>query len=259
MAKIYLGTVALEINRWSSREPSYLVSQWIEKIKTAGFDGLELWENHVLRSPGEAEKIRASGLKVAIYNHYGTFSSSPDDVEKRKAAAQMVSLLGAGAVKYNVGSAPELTAQYKENVLAFADELPKDCVLLCECHAGTVLEANDAAEPFFDGLSPEKFGLILHPFASPGELTEKFKRFGSRIAHIHSQLTMPDGCRHCLEDWPERVLDAFDIMKSNGFKGNFTIEFTGLTASPDENIDGLFSNAVKDLGYIKETYLRSVT
>ena len=254
MANIYLGTIALEINRWSSREPSFLVSHWLKKIQAAGFDGLELWENHVLRSQGEADKIKASGFPVAIYNHYGVFSSSANDVEKRKTAANMINHLGAGAVKYNVGNDTELLPQYKENVLCFAEELPKDCVLLCECHAGTVLETDKAVEAFFEGLCPKKFGLIIHPFGSPDELCNKFKQFGSRIAHIHSQLNGQDGSRLCLEDWPVRVLECFEIMKLNNFTGNFTIEFTGLTAAPGENIEDLFANAVRDLEFIRKSF-----
>ena len=252
MTKIYLGTIALEVNRWTSREPSYLVSQWINKIQAAGFDGLELWENHVLRSPGEAEKIKASGFPATVYNYYGIFTA--DCAQKSKAAIDMIGLLGSSAVKYNVGNDPALLPQYKENVLRFADGLPKECVLLCECHGGTALETNDAIEAFFEGLCPQKFGMIVHPFGCPDELRAKFERFGSRIAHIHSQLSRQEGIRLCLDDWPERVLECFDIMKTNGFAGSFTVEFTGLTAAPDENIDDLFVNAVKDLEFIRKSF-----
>ena len=249
--QIYLGTIALEMNRWSTRIPSYLVSDWIPKIKSAGFDGLELWENHVLLSPGEADKIKATGFPVAIYNHYGGFSNSAEDIEKRNTAAEMINHIGAGAVKYNVGSNPFELPSYKENVLRFADALPKDCVLLCECHDGTALEATYAIKSFFDGLCPQKFGLILHPFDSSKALKAKFTRFGKRIAHIHSQLTSPGGTRICLEEWPKRVCDCLDVMKQNGFAGNFTIEFTGLTSAPGENIDDLFTNAIKDMNFIR--------
>jgi len=251
--KIYLGTVALEMNRWSSRIPTFLVSQWIPKIQAAGFEGLELWENHVLLNPGEAQKIKATGFPVAIYNHYSKFSSSLEDIEKREAAVKMICYLGAGAVKYNIGNDQTLLPQYRENVLRFADTLPEDCMLLCECHDGTLLETNDAIEAFFEGLCPKKFGLMVHPFGCPDILREKFARFGPRIAHMHSQLAKEDNMRMCLEAWPERVQACFGVMKEYSFAGNFTVEFTGLTAAPGENIERLFANTVKDMEYIRKS------
>lgn len=248
--KIYMGTIVLEMNRWSSRVPSYLVSEWIDKISAAGFEGLELWENHVLRSPGEAEKIKASGFPVAVYNTYADFTDDAEETAKRTKAAEMIHFLGADAVKYNVGNNPELLPQYKQNLLKFADALPADCVLLCECHQGTQLEHNDILAEFFDDLCPQKFALMLHPFGPPEELETRFKLFGSRIAHMHSQILLDD-IRVRLDRFPERAQASFDIMKAHAFTGGFTIEFTELTASPGENIADLFTNAVLDMQYIR--------
>ena len=249
---IYLGTIALEVNRWSSRIPTFLVSQWIPKIRDAGFDGLELWENHVLLSPGEAEKIKDSGFLVAIYNHYGGFTNSPEDVDRRIKAAEMINFLNAGAVKYNIGNDPAMLPVYKENVLKFAESVPAK--LLCECHGGTLLETNEQIAAFFDGLCPDKFGIMVHPFEEPDILQTKFELFTNRLTHIHSQITSSEGQRICLEEWPERVQACFDVMKANNFSGNFTVEFTGLTAAPEENINSLFTNTVKDLNYIRRYY-----
>jgi len=250
---ISLGSIALEVNRWSSRNPSYSVSGWIPKIKAAGFDGLELWENHVLLAEGEAEKIAASGFPVSVYNHYGLFTNDKEEIAKRDMAVKMIKTLGTKAVKYNIGNNPELLAEYKENVLAFASALPEDCVLLCENHAGTLLETDDAIESFFDGLCPHRFALVIHPFGEPEELRQRFIRFGERIAHIHSQLSRGDE-RIRLDRWPERVMACFDIMKEYGFSGGFTVEFTELTSAPGENIEDLFTNAVLDLEFIRRCF-----
>ena len=250
--KIYLGTIALEKNRWSSRVPSYLVSEWLPKIKAAGFDGLELWENHVLSSPGGAEALKNSGFPIAIYNHYGTFSNSPEDIEKREKAVKMINFLGAGAVKFNVGNDPALLGEYRDNVLRMADAI--DGIMFCECHANTLLEFNDDIVAFFKDLCPEKFQLMVHPFIEPNLLDEKFEIFGSRLTHIHSQLSSDSGERICLDRWPQRVNACFDVMKKQGFTGNFTVEFTELTAAPGENIDDLFANTIRDLTFIRSAF-----
>jgi len=249
---IYLGTVALEKNRWSTKIPTFLVSDWIPKFKAAGFNGLELWENHVLLSEGEAEKIKTMDFPVAVYNHYGTFTNSPNDVAMRVKAAEMTNFLGAGAVKYNIGNDPSLLDEYKSNVLKFAEEA--DCVLLCECHAGTLLEDDNAIKEFFKGLCPEKFALVVHPFDEPDVLRKKFEMFGERITHIHSQLSNPDGKRICLDGWPQRVDACLSIMKEYNFAGNFTIEFTELVATPEETIDKLFVNTIKDMQYVRNAF-----
>jgi len=251
--QICLGTIALETNRWSTRIPSYLVSDWIEKIQTAGFEGIELWENHVLKSDKEAEKIKESGIPVMVYNTYAGFTDSDDDKKARIKASEMINYLDAGAVKYNIGNDPKLFNEYKKNVQVFAESLPKSCALLCELHGGTLMENNNTAQVFFDGLCPQKFAIVAHPFISPEDLQTKFDYFGKRIVHIHSQLSLGDA-HVCLERRAEHVNACVNIMKDSGFTGNFTIEFTELTNSPGENIDDLFANAVKDMAYIRKLW-----
>src|SRR5215469_3771374 len=138
--RVALGTIALELNRWSTKMPSYRVSEWLPKIKNVGFDGLELWENHVLKAEGELQKIKAFGMPITVYNTYAGFTDSKEDTENRTKAVQMIHELGAGAVKYNVGNDKEAFEQYRKNLIKFAENLPESCVTLCECHGGTLLE-----------------------------------------------------------------------------------------------------------------------
>jgi len=249
--QIYLGTVALEINRWGSRIPSYLVSEWIPKIKTAGFAGLELWENHVLQNQSEAEKIKDSGFPVVVYNHYGLFTNEQEEL--RNKAINMINFLGAKAVKFNIGNDPALLNEYKENVKKFASSI--NATMLCECHDGTLLETNDGIASFFEDLCPQKFKLIVHPFGEPSVLRKKFELFGDRIVLMHSQTQNAAGERVCLEEQAEQVQACFSVMKEYNFAGDFTIEFTSLTALPGENINDLFANAIKDMEYVKRSLL----
>ena len=246
---VILGTIALEINRWSSRVPSFKVSDWIDKIRGDGFDGLELWENHVLLAEGEANRIKESGFPVVVYNSYIGFEDAAR--QKRDGAAEMIRFLGASSVKYNVGAGMDLFDEYKKNVREFADMLPDNCLLLCECHAGTILEDNETAKQFFEGLPADKFGIILHPFNDASVLQERFNIFGARIKQMHSQLVNENSERVCLASAPEYVSSCMNILKGNNFTGGFTIEFTGGTSMPGENIYCLFENAKSDLNYLK--------
>ena len=62
---IYLSTVAMEKNRWSTHQPSYEVSAFLPRLFRDGFRGIELWENHLfLASEAEQQRLLASGVPV---------------------------------------------------------------------------------------------------------------------------------------------------------------------------------------------------
>ena len=252
---IFIGTVALEVNRWSSRIPSFTVSDWIERMRDDGFDGLELWENHVMlhNSPEEEiKKILASEFPVDVYNSYIGFED--ENAFQRSKAVEMICTLKAKAVKYNVGSDIGKLAEYKSNLLEFAGNLPDGCRLLCELHDGTVLEDDAVAIDFFNDLPKKQFGIILQPFGDPELFKKKFDVFGNRISNIHSQLLNRDNARVRLDRMRTGVCDCFKVMKENGFNGDVTIEFTEGTAAPGENIEDLYKNAVLDMEFIRENY-----
>ena len=56
------ATVCMEKNRWSTRMPSFKVSEWIPRFKADGFDAVELWESHFLEADNdEQEALCRSG------------------------------------------------------------------------------------------------------------------------------------------------------------------------------------------------------
>ena len=251
--KFYMGSILLEKNRWQSRVPSFKVSEWVERFVEDGMEGIELWENHVLRAEdGEVEALQNAKLPIAVYNTYADFSDeSKPELAK---ASDMIHLLKAKGVKFNFGSDMNLMSEYRKNLLAFAESLPKDCVLLCEVHQGTVLEDVDVAGAFFADLPAEKYQIISHVFS--GDVTglqKQFDVFGSRITLAHVQHMMGDQ-RVCLEADADFVRECVKVMKANGFAGDFTLEFTEGTATPNENIEALYANAKRDMQFIKECW-----
>ena len=245
---IYMGTVCLERNRWGSREPSFLVSDWLPRFEADGFGGVELWEKHYLAA-GEAEQARlvSAASSVAIYNSYAAFDD--DGAALREQAVDAVTRLGTPAVKYNLGSDPTQLASYRRNLLTWSEQMPQACHLLCECHAGTVLERVDDAVTFFADLDPARFGIIMHPVGDPALVQGWFEAFGSRLAHLHIQMCGPEtdptvpGNRDALDL-------CFGVVRAHGFKGTATMEFTrGI--GKDEDIETLYANACIDLAYCK--------
>jgi sugar phosphate isomerase/epimerase len=238
MPDIYLATVLLEKNRWSSRVPSITLAEWLPRIKEAGFDGVELWENHVLDRPEALAYITDGGCRpVKVFNTYLTFAD--DAPERIDAVAGAITALKAPAVKFNVNGGCTLD-QHREQLLAFAERLPSGCRMLCECHGGTPLEDLTVAAAFLDSLPSERFGAILHGFGEPGDVLARYNTLKRHVAHIHVQTRGDEKTDGSFEANAKNLRDA-------GFTGGWSIEFVKSTAQPDELIETAFKEACADL------------
>lgn len=250
---IYLGTILLEPNRWAKgKQPTYLVSDWVERAKADGFDGLELWENHAaLASPEELERLAQALPPLAIYNTYCGFAT--DDAPQRDQALALATKLGAQGLKFNVGGDPNERVTYLRELDTFAQRCPCDWRLLCECHPGTVVEDPKAAAAFFDELGRERFEMMVHAFSwGTGPLQAWFDQLGDRITHVHVQMRDPDGTMIGLADAPDRVTETLGVLRDRGFHGSYTLEFTRGTRAAEECVDGLYRAALSDLQVLRE-------
>ncbi len=245
--EIYLGTVLLEKNRWldGERTPSFLVSDWLGRIKDAGFDGLELWQNHAfLADDEERSKLREASVPVRIFNSYNRCGKETRD--ERVRAVEMVEFFGVEGMKFNFGKEPERHEEYCETVKEWRDMLPADFRFLCECHGGTTIENPHKAAETFERLGADKFEIIIHAFGGDDQsIKNRFDIFGNRITHIHSSLSSEE----ITEDSIRRRLD---LLRELGFTGSFTIEFTRGVGDEGENIDTLFGNAVEDAQMLRK-------
>ncbi len=247
--EMYLGTVLLEANRWAKdRSPTYRVSEWVARSAAAGFDGLELWENHaVLADDGERAALRAAQLPVAVFNSYVPLDANSEAA--RREVAELIRDLKARKVKFNVGSSAEALESELRVVRGWADQLP-GVALLCECHPGTALEDPAVAAQVLAGY-PE-IGVIVHPFNCP-DLAAWCKHFGARIAHAHVQVVDAQWRRWRLRDQADLVRERLAILHEAGFAGSYTIEFTAGVGVAPENRDALFAAACDDLAFLRES------
>ncbi len=230
---VYLATVCLERNRWGSRQPSFRVSDWLPRITGAGFDGIELWENQYLLADA-TEQERLTG-QVAIFNTYVGFT----DADPRDHATAAIVRLQPVGVKYNLGADATRLDEYRRNLLAWAEQLPAACRLLCECHPGTVLESVDAARRFFADLNSVRFGVIAHVTGNCAGLEDWLTTFGPRLQHVHVQTREP--------------VTGAEVLRKHGFTGSAAIEFTrGI--GREEQIETLFRNACADLAWYRELW-----
>ncbi len=250
--QIYIGSILLELNRWGQpKVPNYNVSEWLERFKEAGFDGIELWEYHAtMCEPEELDALKAPPIPIAIFSTYCDFDDGSES--DRRTAAQLVPRLPAGGVKYNVGKDPALRDAYLTNLRDWIDDLPDDCRILCECHGGTVIEEPALAKAFFDELGEDRCEIILHSFAPDlARLREWFSLFGPRVTHTHVQVRDADGNMVQVGSNAAHVKECLRIMQGEGYAGSFTLEFTEGTRQPDENMDDLWTAALADLEFLR--------
>lgn len=251
--EIYIATVLLERNRWSKEKtPTFRVSEWAERFAAAGFDGIELWENHVaLAPPEEVEALKAAPIPVRIFNTYATFG--PEDDPRREQAAQFSRELGVRAIKFNVGGNAGLFDTYVEQVLAWRKELPDEITPLCECHPGTVLEEPEAAARAFEVWAEAGIGAMMHPFnLTPQEVRTWLRSLGPALTHAHVQLNR-ERRMQSLVPHREYVQEILQVMKEEGFTGTFSLEFTeGVGGGASEDMEQLFASACVDMELLRK-------
>ncbi|MDF2960273.1 MAG: hypothetical protein K0S39_2008 [Paenibacillus sp.] len=250
---IYFGSILLERNRWSpGKQPSYLVSDWMPKLKNDGFDGIELWENHaILSSNEELDRLSSPLLPVSVFNSYISFEDGEEEQRRREQAARYIRQLGAKAVKFNFGREPERLEVYIRNWKQWEQLLPADCRILCECHPNTVLEEPQAAAAAFKLMGADRCEAIVHPFHSLGPLGDWFTHLGSFITHAHVQYRNSANAFLRLSSNPAEVEEHLAAMKKAGFKGSFTLEFAQGTG-PDETQNALYEAAFDDLSLLRQ-------
>jgi hypothetical protein len=237
---IYISSVLLEKNRWSTRVPSLKVSDWSRRLFDAGFDGIELWENHLLLvEAAERDAVLAGPLPVTVLNTYCAFDDA--GAESRAASAKLAGFLSAPAVKFNLGDDPALAQVHIDNLTAWRELLPADCRLLCECHPGTILEEPERAAKILAPL--QDIEIIVHAFSGDDDtvLQRWLEAFGPAVTHIHG----------VLKD-RSHVPGRIDILRSAGFSGTCSIEFCEGVAQPPEDMSRLLATAADDLHYLRK-------
>lgn len=244
--EIYIGTVLLEKNRWAQeRVPSVAISDWSQRIKDEGFDGIELWQNHaLLADDDEKEKLGNSVSPIKIFNSYAKCEIELEG--ERQNSTEMAISLSASGMKFNFGKVPERHDEYGVSVRNWRSQLPKEFRFLCECHGGTTVQEPEIAHEMFSQIGRGDYEIIIHGFGDTDEsIKQLFAIHGESITHIHVDISLQK------EMSKKDVKARVDLLKDLGFCGSYTIEFTEGVRDEESPVELLFKNAVRDMNILR--------
>lgn len=246
----YIASVALEPKRWKSGRPmSFPFSSLINRLLPAGFDGCELFENHFIQADAaERQRLIESPLPVRILNSY--YLPGLGSAEEAAAVGHAVTQLSGTltGIKFNLGPKDgDATAQI-DAALRWAETLPEQVTLLCECHPGTVLETPASAAAAFAKWPQERFAAIAHPVSSEKNFTinDWFDALGQRIAHLHFQFRDADNRMTSPAHVPDCAIRALQTINALNFSGSASLEFVAGIGHPQESPEFLLEQALAD-------------
>jgi sugar phosphate isomerase/epimerase len=249
MSRIHLGTIALEPNRWyeitTERWGTIVVSDWLDEVADAGFDGIELWESHFRDAPPEEQQaILDHPLPIAVYNTYVSFDEE-DDAD-RLAVAETIRRTGASKVKWNTGAErdPATIDAYAARLARWAAALD-DVELVCECHDGTAMDDPATAARVLAAGS----NALVHTHDDPELLRAKFAAYGDHVTHVHVNHLFTGSPR--LADIADELAGKVELLRTLGFAGTWTIEFVHGTGGPDDAPAPNLAQAADDLGVLR--------
>lgn len=254
---VYLSSILLEKNRFNGKGPSFLVSEWIEDIAEAGFAGLEIWMNHLSlasRSEWDLIKARAAETDLPIPLISAGLPSDASDKSRRylDSVIEACEYFRPDGLKFSLGDPSRPDAL--EHVKSWARDLPRDIALIYDGGESVIgPEAMAGLKKTLGG----RFHAVLRPFlAGTKEAGAIMDATGDFIANFGVQ-ARKGGARILLSENADAHLEVIAAMRSRGFKGAWTLEFTKGAGLPGENIEQLFDNAEKDLNFLTEAPARS--
>ena len=255
MSRVLLGTILLEPNRWGAVDPgrraTIRLAEWLDRVAGAGFDGIELWEPHLVEADeGDARDVLHHPLGVDVFNSYVSFDD-PDDHGREEAAA-WVRRSGARGVKWNTGTDRDAAAldAYAARAARMSEQVG-EASLICECHDGTAADDPAVAARVLAAAGPsDRIQALVHTHNCPELLRARFDAYGDRITHVHIN-HLPVG-QPPLADHREEFAATVTLLRELGFEGTWTLEFVHGIGRDHDQPGPMLAQATADLAVARE-------
>lgn len=270
-----LGTIALEPNRWTAfREPRMDIIELLPAIRRAGFDQLEIWQNHIsLRSLSTIHALRAKGDETGVaFTYIGVYpvftATGLEAREQERVQADILDkaeILGTHRLKIMLAcglkggeATPDQLRQVADRFGRwYREATARGIHMAVELHGGTIFDPVEAGERFTQAHPELDFTICYQPydFQDTVKAMALADRFSGRISHIHLQAPQPHekGGHYVLLE--ESSLDYRrllpHILRRNP-GATLTLEFVRdcLEKGSDFDVERVLANARKDADFV---------
>lgn len=274
--KIVLNSIALEPNRWTEGKiPYFHLRDLLLPVKEAGFDSVEVWQNHVdlldraavglLKETGDS-----LGISFPIIGMYPRFvvpeEEREDELDHWSRMAERVDILDSDILKVMPGRTPseDLSNGKWDRAVAFVREALEKTeepgfLVPLETHGGTVADDPDALLRFLDDVGSDRLKICWQPydFADTDEAIELYDKLSDHIIHLHLQGRC-DGQMELLEDSDLDYEAILGHIFESGFDGYLSIEFVKNCVVNDPvnfDVEDVLKNARQDREFIESVAL----
>lgn len=270
--EVTLNTIALEPNRWTPGKIPYRpLGDLVEPISQAGFDAVEVWQNHAaLLDDHELDALKAkgdaAGVSFPVLGMYPSFVLQGSEREAELARfcrmAEIMGVLNARLLKVmpGTGASATMTPEVWVRAVTFVQEAldrtsQAGFPVAFEVHGGTVSDAPKPLTRFIGAVGSDRIKVCFQPMdaTSTQDTIDQFDVLAPRVVHLHFQgRTNRDMC--LLEeadiDYTLFLAHVFD----SGFDGYLSIEFVRdcVVDSPEElDVELVLANAARDHDFIR--------
>jgi sugar phosphate isomerase/epimerase len=237
-------TIGFQKNkRGSERQVERPLDQILPIIAEAGYDGVEIWNDHLMTLPAEqreqvAKQLQQLGLKVALISPYFDFTTSEESAEQslQRAAevleeARRLKADGIRVFTGRTGSAEATPAQWDRAVNCLqqlADQSAADGISwACETHRNNLMDTIGGALRLMGDVNRKNVCLIFQPTTFGEDWENALDLLGPYICHVHASNYDDEGNKVGLE---EGELDYRQIIRALGrysYDGYISVEWMG--------------------------------
>ena len=282
--RVILATIALEPDRWTSfKEPRMDLIELLPVVKQAGFDKLEVWQNHIsLRPLAAIRAIKAKsdelGVAFPYIGAYPVFTATgAEALEQERIQADILDkaeILGTRNLKIMLacglhgGSAtPEQIKQVADRFGRWYNAAKMRGIGMCvELHGGTVFDPVEAGEHFMQVYPGLDFTICYqaYDFTNTDKALALADRFPGKISHVHLQAPQPENKGGMYALLKEGTLDYTRLLPHilrNNPGATMTLEFVRHCIQNNKpfELQPVLESARKDAAFVERITVNVAT
>ena len=269
--KVLLNSIALEPNRWTKEKvPYFRLHDLLDEVAGAGFDAIEVWQNHVatldeIEVCRLAREARQLGVTFPVIGMYPLFhltgAERAGELARFERMFGSARALGTGVIKVFAGriSSADITAEQWDASVGFAREVlegaGEELLFTVETHGNTLADSCECALRFVQAVGSPRLKVCWQPydFTDTEKAIQDFDRLSEHVIHLHVQ-GRSGGEMALLEESDIDYSLLLEHVFASGFDGLVSIEFARgcVVESPEElDVHEVLANAARDRRFIR--------